>query len=171
MRKISKLPPEAMKLDMEQMETLWNCLFSSKICYFSSLFSVKSVPLISNHIFALYTQQNFLSVTVFQIKLLRFQEKCNKCLNRSKVKLMRGRKKKKKPTTFLLLYCYCFLSASQLGDAFTPGIVKGPFTKQEGSGNTQRCLNLDLLKSSDKCWFQANKGSWGISLQTLDGAA
>lgn len=101
-----------MKLDMEQMETLWNCLFSSKICYFSSLFSVKSVPLISNHIFALYTQQNFLSVTVFQIKLLRFQEKCNKCLNRSKVKLMRGRKKKKKTHNFssslLLLLFICF---------------------------------------------------------------
>lgn len=32
------------------------------------------MALISNHIFTLYTQQNFLSMTVFQIKLLSFQE-------------------------------------------------------------------------------------------------
>lgn len=33
-------------------------------------------------------------MTGFQIQLLSFQEKCNKCLNRSEVKLMRGREKK-----------------------------------------------------------------------------
>lgn len=137
--------------------------------YFSSLFPVKSVPLISKHIFALYPQQNFLSVTGFQIKLSSFQEKCNKCLNRSEVKLMRERGGGTH-IFFLLLYCCCFLSASHFGPAFIPGILKGPFTKQEGSGKTGRCLNLELLKSSDKCWFQENKGSWRVSSQGLDGA-
>ena len=70
----------------------------------------------------------------------------------------------------LRLYCCCFLSASHFGHAFIPGILKGRFTKQEGSGKTGRCLNLELLKSSDKCSFQENKDSWRISLQDLDRA-
>lgn len=105
------------------METLWNCLFSSKICYFSSLCPVKSVPLISSYIFAVYTRQNFHSMTAFQIKLLSFQGKCNKCLNRSEFKIMRG-KGGKKANLLLLSYKRCFLSASSFGDTFIPGSWK-----------------------------------------------
>ena len=123
--------------------------------YFSSLFPVKSAPLISNHIFALYTQQNFCSVTVFQIKRLSFQEKCNKCLNQSELKLMR--EWGKKPHNFRLLYGHCCLSASHSGSTFLPGILKGLLTRQEVSGDAKMsepravekfCPTLDSGKNS-----------------------
>ena len=89
--------------------------------YFSPLFPVKSVPFISNHIFALYTQQNFLSMTEFQIQLLSFQEKCNTCLNRSEVKLRRGRGKNPQISSSLVLrQSVSQLSCSVVSDSDTP---------------------------------------------------
>lgn len=115
--------------------------------YFSSLFPVKSVSLISNHIFALYTQQNFRSMTVFQIKLLSFQEKCNKCLNRSEVKLMR--RGRKYPTTFFFSStAIAFYLLHTLGTLLSLGSWKDC----SQSKKTQENAKMPELRAIEKFW-------------------
>lgn len=78
-----------------------------------------------------YAQQKFCSVTIFQIKLLCFQEKCNKCLNQSELKLMRGwggGRGEARNLVFCATIAFYLLHA--LG-SFYPWVLEGLLMKQD----------------------------------------
>lgn len=174
MRKISKLTLEA-------MEASWigNKWKHCEIAYFLPKFVIFLPYVLLNQCHSLATifcilyatEFFFYSMTAFQIKLLIFQGKCNKCLNRSEVKLMRGRKEKKKSPTFFSRTDIAFYLLHALR------ILSSPVSWKDCSHSKKAPENAELSEhgATEEFWHILVEGkrrpNQRISLQGLDGVA